>query len=369
MNAISTLRHLSLLVLALLTLFRLSPSANADQDRAAHYETANLVSDIPGLALLEDPELVNAWGLSFSPMSPFWISDNGIGKATIYAVTYDALGMVQVAKQPLEVAIPGQGNPTGQLFNGTDAFHGDLFIFASEDGTISGWRGALLTSAETLVTRSTAVYKGITIAMTAGGPVLLAANFAEGTIDAYDSSMNLVQFSDPKAPAGYAPFNVLSVAGRVFVTFAKQDDARHDDVPGPGHGLIDRFDPQTGRFSRFVTGSDAGGHLRQINSPWGLALAPRTFGKHGGELLVGNFGSGTIMGFSARTREFRGLLRSTDDEPVIIDGLWGIAFGNGGKAGRQGTLYFAAGPADESHGLFGSIDPVTENDDEDDDHD
>ena len=124
------------------------------------------------------------------------------------------------------VGIPGEGNPTGQLFNGTGAFNGDLFIFASEDGTISGWRGDLLTSAETLVTRRTAVYKGITIAMTASGPVLLAANFAEGTIDVYDTSLNLAQFSDPKAPAGYAPFNVLSVAGRVFVTFAKQDDAK-----------------------------------------------------------------------------------------------------------------------------------------------
>src|SRR6266446_4054178 len=172
MNAMPTLRCLSPLVLALLTLFRLSSFAKADQDRAAHYETANLVSDIPGLALLDDPDMVNAWGLSFNPMSPFWISDNGAGKATIYAVTYDALGMVQVAKQPLIVGIPGEGNPTGQLFNRTGAFNGDLFIFASEDGTISGWRGDLLTSAETLVTRRTAVYKGITIAMIASGPVL-----------------------------------------------------------------------------------------------------------------------------------------------------------------------------------------------------
>jgi uncharacterized protein (TIGR03118 family) len=198
------------------------------------------------------------------------------------------------------------------------------------------------------------VYKGITLITTAMGPMLLAANFREGTLDAYDTNLNLVQFTDPRAPAGYAPFNVKAIDGIVFVTFARQDSAKHDDVSGQGHGLIDVFNPQTGKFHRFVTGSDAGGRFQAIDSPWGIALAPQGFGKHGDELLVGNFGSGTIMAFDAEG-QFRGLLEGLDDKPVVIDGLWGLTFGNGGRGGVPGTLYFTAGPDGEAHGLFGGL--------------
>src|SRR5262249_9043171 len=163
-------------------------------------------------------------------------------------------------------------------------------------------------------------------------------NFAEGTLDVYDGSMNLVgQFADPDAPAGYAPFNVQTAGGQIFVTFAKQDAEKHDDVQGRGHGLIDVFNLETGTFHRFATGSDAGGKLRAINSPWGVALAPAGFGVHGDQLLVGNFGSGTIMAFDADGK-FRGLLMSPRKRPVVIEGLWGLAFGNGGRAGVPGTL-------------------------------
>ena len=141
------------------------------------------------------------------------------------------------------MTIPGEGNPTGQLFNNTGSFNGDIFIFAGEDGTISGWRGALGTAAELLASRPSAVYKGITLVTNTGTPLLLLANFAEGTVDVYDTNLNLTQYSDPKAPAGYAPFNVQNIRGFVFVTFAKQDDAKHDDVAGDGHGLIDVFNP------------------------------------------------------------------------------------------------------------------------------
>ena len=325
------------------------------------YQQVNLVSDLPGVALLQDTNLVNAWGMSFSATSPFWISDNGSGLSTLYAVTNDMDGVVHVVKQGLQVTIPGDGTPTGQLFSGTTAFHTNLFIFASEDGTISGWRGSLGTTAEVLVARSTAVYKGITLTSSNGEPILLAANFAEGTLDAYDTNLTLLaQFADPRAPAGYAPFNVQSLNGMVFVTFAKQDAAKHDDDPGRGHGLIDVFNPETGTFHRLATGSDAGGKLREINSPWGLALSPTNFGAHADQLLVGNFGSGTIMSFDADGK-FGGLLEGTDHEkPIVIDGLWGLAFGNGGKAGVPGTLYFTAGPAGESHGLFGSLSLVPE---------
>jgi uncharacterized protein (TIGR03118 family) len=339
------------------------------QNSFNHYQQINLVSDQPGVALLQDTDLVNAWGISAGPTTPFWISDNGTGRSTLYAVTYDAQGHVSVTKPALFVTIPGEGNPTGQLFNNTSAFNGDIFIFVSEDGTISGWRPALGTSpgtsAETLATKDGAVYKGVTLVTTSSGPMLLAANFSEGTIDAYDSSMTLTQYKDMRAPAGYAPFNVQILGGVVFVTFAKRDG--EDDVPGPGNGLIDLFNPENGKFMRFATGSQAGGHLREINSPWGLAIAPSTFGKHAGQLLVGNFGSGTIMSFELPTGEFKGQLKGTGEGAAVIDGLWALRFGNAGNNGRPSTLYFTAGPEGERHGLFGSLDPVKGDGDDDDD--
>ena len=345
---------------AVVALACLPAVARDDHDRDGRYQQVNLVSDVPGLAMIQDTNLVNAWGISFSPTSPFWISDNATGLSTLYSVTNDSEGVVHVTKLGLEVSIPGEGNPTGQVFNHTPAFHGNPFIFASEDGTISGWRGALGATAETLVTRSNAVYKGIAIGTNANGPLLLAADFSGGTVDAYDGNLNPVaRFSDPDAPVGYAPFNVQLVGGMIFVTFAKQDDRKHDDSPGQGHGLIAVLNPQTGMFHRFAAGSDAGGRLHQIDSPWGVALAPNGFGEQGDRLLVGNFGSGTIMAFDAHGR-FRGLLKGGDGRPIAIEGLWGLAFGNGGRGGDTNKLYFTAGPAGESHGLFGSLEAIAE---------
>jgi uncharacterized protein (TIGR03118 family) len=358
----STLTHRRVglcLAAASLTLACMPAFAGGDLEREGEYRQTNLVSDLPGVALLQDTNLVNAWGLSFSSTSPIWVSDNGSGLSTLYVVKYDTNGVVQVAKQALEVTIPGEGNSTGQLFNGTGAFNTNRFIFASEDGTISGWRPALGTAAEVLVARTTAVYKGITLTTSNSEPILLAANFSEGTLDAYGGDLTLLaQFADPAAPAGYAPFNVQSVNGMVFVTFAKQDAEKHDDAPGRGHGLIDVFNPETGTFHRFATGSDAGGKVRDLDSPWGLAVSPTNFGAHGDELLVGNFGSGKIASFDAKGR-FRGLLEGRHERPLVIDGLWGLAFGNGGSGGRTNTLYFTAGPEGESHGLFGGIDLVS----------
>ncbi len=333
------------------------PASAKDHPKIDGYLQTNLVSNLPGIAQLQDPNLVNPWGISFNAASPFWISDNGTGLSTLYAVTNDAAGAPHVVQQGLQVTIPGEGNPTGQLFNTTPGFHGDLFIFAGEDGTISGWRGALGATAELLTARDGAVYKGITLVTNTGTPLLLLANFGEGTVDVYDTNMVLTQFADMKAPEGYAPFNVQNIDGLVFVTFAKQDSEKHDDVAGDGNGLIDIFNPKTGKFHRFATGSDAGGHLDEINSPWGVALAPQDFGKHKDELLVGNFGSGTIMVFNAEGH-FRGFLEDTDGNPIAISGLWGLAFGNGGRAGVSDTLYFTAGLHGEADGLFGSIVPV-----------
>jgi uncharacterized protein (TIGR03118 family) len=312
--------------------------------------------------MVQDTNLVNAWGMSFSSTSPFWISDNGTGKATLYAVTNDASGVTHVQPQSLVVNIPGDGNPTGQFFDGTGSFHSNIFVFASEDGTISGWRGALGTNAEVLVSRPTAVYKGITRATNSTGALILAANFSEGRVDVYRTNLALVaQYTDPGAPVGYAPFNVQTIGGIVFVTFAKRDPVTQDDVAGPGNGLIDTLDPETGGFTRLATGSDAGGNLHDINSPWGLAVSPAGFGKHSDELLVGNFGSGTIMAFDSNGK-FQGLLKGFHEGPLEIDGLWGLTFGNGGRGGTTDTLYFTAGPDDEGHGLFGSLAPAQGND-------
>lgn len=368
------------LAAALLALASVAVQANDRNDRqrkASRYRQINLVSDQPGVAAIQDTNLVNAWGISFSPTGPFWISATEAGRSVVYSVTNDANGSNIVTKLPLEVTIPGEGNVTGQVFNDTSGFNSNLFLFVSEDGTISGWRPQLGTAAEALLTRTGAVYKGVTLLPTLLGPVLLAANFSEATVDAYDKDLTLLtQFSDRRAPAGYAPFNVQLVAGHVFVTFAKQDDDKEDDVAGPGHGLIDVLNPFTGRFRRFATGSDAGGRFREINSPWGIALAPRSFGRHNDRLFVGNFGSGTIMTFEA-DGAFRGLLQGENGHPIKIEGLWALTFGNGGRAGDPDTLYFTAGPGDETHGLFGSLEPVRKTkpghdngkDDDDDDDD
>jgi uncharacterized protein (TIGR03118 family) len=327
-----------------------------------HYLQDNLVSDLPGVAQLQDTNLANAWGITFSGTGPFWVANNVSGKATLYAVTNDASGAEFVTKQSLEVTIPGAGRPTGTISNNKGGFNGDIFLFASLDGRISGWRSALGTAAETLATRPTAIYTGLAHATNSSGPLLLVANFAEGTIDAYGTNASLVaQFSDASVPAGYAPFNVQTINGAVFVTFAKQDASTHGAAFGVGHGLIDLFDPQTGAFHRFATGSDAGGRLREINSPWGVALAPISFGTHGGELLVGNLGSGTIMAFGP-DGEFHGLLKAIHGGPVVIERLWGLSFGNGGRGGSVDTLFFTAGPEAESHGLFGSLRPGSESD-------
>jgi len=359
-----------LITAALATAVSVPLVAGADEHGSGRYRQTNLVSDQPGMAMIQDTNLVNAWGISSSPASPFWVSANGTGLATLYTVTNDSSGMAQVTKQSLEVAIPGEGNPTGQLFDGAGSFNGDIFIFASEDGTISGWKPSLGNSAEVLIApANSALFKGIALVTTSNGPTLLAADFHNGTLNAYDTNLALVgMFKDMRAPMGYAPFNVQTLGDTIFVTFAKQDADAHDDVKGPGHGLIDIFNPMTLKFRRFATGSDAGGHLRQINSPWGLAISPKGFGRHSDQLLVGNFGSGTIMAFEA-DGDFEGLLLGSHGGPIVIDGLWGLKFGNGGRGGVLQTLYFSAGPNDESNGLFGSLDPVKRrgNHDRDDD--
>jgi uncharacterized protein (TIGR03118 family) len=311
------------------------------------YQQTNLVTSAT------DPDLINPWGISSSSGSPFWVSDNGTGKSTLY----NTAGV----KQGLIVSMPNSDPITGQVFNGTASFHGNVFLFASENGTIDGWRGALGTNAEQLATVAGAVYKGL--AISTAKDMLFAANFHAGTIDVFNTANPAAptgSFSDPTAPAGYAPFNIQNLGGKLYVTFAQQDATGHDDVGGVGHGLIDVFDPTTNTFTRLVTGSAAGGTVDALNSPWGVALAPTSFGQFGGDLLVGNFGDGLINAFDPVTGALLGHLSDENGNALVNPGLWGLIFGNGGSGGTLGTLYFAAGGADEASGVFGQISAVPE---------
>jgi uncharacterized protein (TIGR03118 family) len=316
------------------------------------YSQTNLVSDIPGFAAQTDPNLINPWGISESGSSPFWVSDNGSGLATLYS-TFGA-------PQSLVVTIPGVGGktstPTGQVFNATTNFNSDLFIFASEDGNISGWRGALGTTAQTLFSSSDgAVFKGLAIATIAQGTYLYAADFHNDQITVIPGTGAPAltgNFVDPTLPAGFAPFNIQNLNGQLYVTYARQDAARHDDVPGAGNGFVDVFD-LTGKFVQRLISNGP------LDSPWGLAIAPAGFGGAAGDLLVGNFGDGSINAFSL-TGTFIGTLGTAPNAPLINDGLWALTFGNGGNGGNPNTLYLTAGLNNEADGLFAQINAVPE---------
>jgi len=315
-----------------------------------NFTQTNLVSDLPGLAKTTDPDLVNPWGVSFSNASPFWVSDNGTGLATLYNGAGDKLGLV--------VTVPPPGTaPTGQVFNSSSSFNGDIFIFATEGGTITGWRGALGTTAETLYNPGTeAVYKGLAIGTTPNGTYLYATDFHNNSITVLPGTgapSLSGTFTDPNLPAGYAPFNIQNIGGKLYVTYAVQDAAKHDDVAGPGHGIVDVFDLQGNFLQRLISN---GGPL---NSPWGMAIAPTGFGNFGNDLLIGNFGDGTINAFDPSTGNFLGQLDGANGIPLVNPGLWDLTFGNGGNGGSMSDLYFTAGipgPDNiEDHGLFGSI--------------
>lgn len=334
-----------ILLLLLPILVSVSPVAG---DSLPGYVETNLVSNIPGLAGNTDANLVNPWGISSTPTSPFWVSDNGTGLTTLY----NSVG----TPQSLVVTIPN-GAPTGQVFNSTAAFNGDLFLFSSESGVITGWRGALGTTAERLFDQSAtgAVYKGLALGTTAQGSYLYAADFHNSAIDVFPSSgaPGLTgKFLDPNLPAGYAPFNVQNIGGQIYVTYAKQDATGHDDVPGPGNGFVNVFDLNGKLLKRLASNGP-------LNSPWGLALAPAGWGGFSGDLLVGNFGDGTINAY-ALDGTLAGMITDAAGNPLTNDGLWALKFGNGGNGGLANSLYLTAGLNDEADGLFARIDPVPE---------
>jgi len=363
---------------------------------AQHYKQTNLVTDPNSgfTAAFPDKNLKNPWGMSRSAGGPWWISDNNTGVSTLY----DGTGMAR----SLVVKIPGPNGspadfvsaPTGTVFNGSPDFDltpGDpttaaAFIFVTEDGTISAWAGgpvatlkvdhsAIPTAAEG------AVYKGATIGEFNGKRYLYVANFRSGQVEVYDTNFNQVflsgdgeagedgddAFHDSRIPSGFAPFNVQNVGNSLFVTYAKQNATKHDDVPGDGLGYVDLFSPSGKLLTRFEHGS-------WLNAPWGVVWAPRDFGEFSNNVLVGNFGSGWIAAYNGFTGRFLGFMKDQTDNLLTIDGLWGLTFGNSaagcpstppvgsglpkcGASGPYNYLFFTAGVNGEADGLFGTLTP------------
>lgn len=322
------------------------------------YTVTPLVSNVAGAAQTQDTNLVNGWGLARSGSSPWWVADNGTDKSTLYTSTG--------AVVPLVVTV--DGGPTGAVFAGiagsfqvattaSSTLAPASFIFASEDGQIRAWRSG---STAALVTASGgygAIFKGLAIAQPDhGGPLLYAADFHNARVDVFDGTwQNVTQpgsFADSHLPDGYAPFGIQTIGSRIFVSYAKQDADAEDEVAGQGLGFVDAYS-----FDGTFLGRVA--QRGQLNAPWGLALAPSTFGRFAGDLLVGNFGNGEINAYEETGSGFehRGTLRTGHDQKLAIDGLWALEFGNSGSNGSPDTLFFTAGPNDESDGLFGTITP------------
>jgi uncharacterized protein (TIGR03118 family) len=379
------LKSLPLLILAI--------ALHAGVVFAQHYTQTNLISNISGQAPVTDPNLQNPWGLVHGPTSPWWVANNANGTSTLYtgAGAIIALptptGAVTVPNAPSQ---PAPGSPTGIMFNGsatdfllapavgTTPGKQAVFLFVTEDGTVQGWNpGVSLATAIIKVDNSEkpnakngAVYKGATIVVVDGHRFILAANFRSGHIDAFDTNFNQVHwgdhneaFEDDNLPWGYAPFNVQEYGPNVYVTYAKQDAAKHDPVqPGePGDGFVDVFS----LHGRFISRLE---HGPWFNAPWGVVLTTADFGQFSHALLVGNFRGGTIGAFNPITGQFLGNVLNPDGTTLNIDGLWGLAFGAGSidsadptkdsSSGSGNVLFFTAGPNNETNGLFGTLTPV-----------
>jgi uncharacterized protein (TIGR03118 family) len=337
-----------------------------DDFKLQKYSNHVLVTDGSTPADFTDANLVNGWGVAFNPNGPVWVAANHTGKSTLY----DGTGK----PQSLVVTIPGVGGengaPTGIVFAGGNDFVVSMtsatgtvsgparFIFATEDGTIAGWAPNVnLTSAITVPTPATnANYKGLALSGNGATHLLYATDFRNNRVDVFDGNFKPVTkagaFVDWALPKGYAPFGIQALQGDIFVTYAKQDPAGGDDeVAGPGLGFVDVYSPDGALLGRLASRG-------VLNAPWGVALAPLSFGDFGGAVLVGNFGDGTINAFDPRSGRLLGTLRDQYLHRIRVDGLWGIAFGNGVAAQKTNSLYYAAGPNDEENGAYGVIEPI-----------
>lgn len=323
------------------------------------YVQHNLVSDIPGLADVTDPNLVDPWGLSFSATSPFWISDAGKSSATLY----NGSGSITpiVVSIPAGAKGPAKSSPSGQVNNNTTVFllptgTKASFIFATEDGTISAWAGGAASTVMVDNSAAGAAYEGLAIGTSSIGGTLYAANFNTGNIDVFDGKFTPAtlagSFQDPSLPSGYAPFNIWNLGGKLYVMYALQNAAKKRNVAGAGNGFVSVFD-LNGNFQKRLISNGV------LNSPWGVAIAPATWGAFGGAVLVGNFGDGRINAFDPNTGATLGTLQDKNGQPIVNSGLWSIDFGNGGSGGDPNTLYFTAGIQGEAHGLLGAIAPPT----------
>jgi uncharacterized protein (TIGR03118 family) len=364
--------------------------------RPNRYIVTPLTSDLPGVAPNTDPVLQNAWGVAFTPgASPFWVADNATGCSTLY----DGQGVPQPVppNKPLQIKIPLPGGsipptackhadpnhppnptpaaPTGLVWNPSSAFLVPkttipaVFIFDTENGTISAWAGGLTPPDQAVLAVDNspgAVYKGLVFGTNAHGVFLFATNFRAGSVDAFapngstgfrPATANEVEgsFTDPNIPSGFAPFGIQNINGDLFVTYAKQNSEKHDDVAGPGNGFVDVFDTDGHLLRRFAS-------REVLNSPWGVARASFAFGRFSGDILVGNFGNGQINAFDS-DGNFRGTLRDGKAMPIVVDGLWTLTLG-GGKNSSSDTLYFTAGPNGEADGLFGTVTPASKTSDE-----
>jgi uncharacterized protein (TIGR03118 family) len=343
------------------------PAVEALEDRcvpATGFSQVNLVSDQANTALLTDPKLVDAWGVALNPTGGnFWVADNRTNTATFYGGDVSGSPFV---KAPLEVQIPFDA-PSGAVFNGGTGFTLSEvspapaeFLVSEETAWAAAWNQGLSqpTQAQSPIDTSLSgphVYEGIALAQNGSTNLLYLTNIHSKAIEVFGSNFQAATvtgtFTDPNLPAGFSPFNIANISGQLYVTYALQNSTQDGDEPGLGNGLVDVFNPDGTFVKRLV--SNGTGSL--LNSPWGLAVAPAGFGTFGGDLLVGNFGDGTIHAYNLSTGDFAGTLNDASGNPITIDGLWGLQFGNGVSAGDTNTLYFAAGPAGETHGLFGAL--------------
>jgi uncharacterized protein (TIGR03118 family) len=327
---------------------------------SAQLKQTNLVSDIPGLAQVTDPNLVNPWGMASSPTSPWWVADNGTGVSTLYNGNTGT-------PNPLVVTVPTMvggtppADPTGLIFNNTAGFllpgtianpvpTKALFIFANEDGVIAGWNGAQGTQAVRMADLGDSSFKGLAVGSVASANYLYATDFSNSAIQVFDTNFAPTtlggSFTDPNAIAGYSPFGIKNLGGKIYVTYALKGGA--DEVAGPGLGYVDVFDTNGNFIQRVATDGT-------LDAPWGLAIAPSDFGTFSNDLLVGNFGDGTINAYDPNTYAFLGQLLDQQGNVISIDGLWDLGVGNGGNGGPLNALFFTAGLNDEANGLFGQL--------------
>jgi uncharacterized protein (TIGR03118 family) len=366
---------------------------------AVGFVTTNLASDVKGVAAHTDPDLMNPWAFSQTSDGQFRIAANNAGNSPLLTAHGTEVGKAIVIPAPSDSPSGSAGTPTGLVANATSDFkisHGGTtaaatFLFSTEDGTIIGWNSKVDKTQGVIgadLSDSNAVFKGLAKGVSGGANFIYATDFHNGTVDVFDKGFNQVtlagSFTDPNAPPpaigtpGFAPFGIQNIGGTLFVTYALQNAAQHDDVAGTGNGFIDEFDTSGHFIKRFASGTAVGGTVSALDSPWGMTVAPNNYGPNrvfSNALLVGNFGDSHVSAFNIQTGAFLGQLSDPQGHALTLNGgvggsdtkgLWGIGFGNGRGGTARNALFFAAGINDEQDGLFGKV-TMTDGDHDSDD--